>query len=343
MKMTIHEIAKKAGVSIATISRAINPQTRDKVAGDTLRKIDHLLKKYSYTPNLAARNLRQFSTKIIGVKVPFYRDIFYSAYFMHFLSGVSNTLEGSGYGFKLLTLTQEQQQWDHYDFRSGEQIDGLIVGHWFRYFSSKRMLEKIKVPTVVFNDFEEDVQTMFVCGDHVHGGRIAAEYLYSCGHRHAAIITGPAWSRECQQRVKGFQEYWKDQGAILDQELVVIADFLKDKAKEALDQILIKEPKVTAIFCCTDVMASGVLERLKELNLSCPQDISVMGYDDDFMVINCFPYLTSIRVPVHEMAQKATQYLLEHLKGKDSRKPLVGVELLPVRLVERQSVKKLPS
>jgi DNA-binding LacI/PurR family transcriptional regulator len=306
-----------------------------------LQKINHLLKKYSYTPNLAARNLRQSSTKTIGVVVPFYRDIFYSAYYMHFLSGVSNTLEGSGYQFKLLTLGQEQQNWDHYDFRSGEQVDGLIVSLWFRYFSGKEVLERIKVPTVVMDEFEEDVKTMFISGDHVNGGRTAAEYLHNCGHRRVAIITGPAWSRDCQQRVRGFLEYWREKGGIFNHGLLVTADYLKEKAKGALDQILIKEPKVTAVFCCTDIMASGVLERLKELNLSCPQDISVMGYDNDFMVIGRFPYLTSIHVPVYEMAQKAAQYILEHLKSKNNKRLFAGTEFLPVRLVERQSINKL--
>jgi len=340
MKMTIHEIAKKAGVSIATISRATNPHTRHMVAPGTLQKVNHLLEKYSYTPNLAARNLRQSSTQTIGVVVPFYRDIFYSAYYMHFLSGVSNTLEGSGYQFKLLALGQEQK-WDHYDFRSGEQVDGLIVSLWFRYFSNRQILEKIRVPTVVIDDFEDDVKTMFIGGDHVVGGRIAAQHLYSCGHRNVAIITGPAWSRDCQARVKGFQAYWEQQGMVIDQDRVVAADYLNEKAKDAFDQIIKKDPKVTAIFCCTDIMASGVLERLKELNISCPQDISVMGYDDDFMIINRFPCLTSIHVPVYEMAQKATQYILEHLKSKNNKKLFTGTEFLPVHLVERQSIKKL--
>lgn len=339
--MTINEIAKKAGVSIATISRSINPHTREKVAPATLEKIDLLLKKFAYTPNLAARNLRQSSTKTIGVIVPFYHDIFYSAYYMHVLSGVSNTLEGSGYRFKLLTLGQEQEKWDHYDFRSGEGVDGLIVSLWFRYFSSKDVLEKIKVPTVVIDDFEEPVKTMFICGDHINGGRTAAKHLHAYGHRRVAIITGPSWSRDCQARVKGFQEYWKEQGMSLNQDLVITADYLKEKAKEALDQILKIDPKVTAIFCCTDIMASGVLERLKELNLSCPKDISVMGYDDDFMIINRFPELTSVHVPVYAMAQKATQSIFEHLKGNGSTKPLLGTTFLPVHLVDRQSIKKL--
>lgn len=338
--MTIHEIAQKADVSIATISRAINPHTRGKVAFDTLQKIDRLLKKYSYTPNLAARNLRQSSTKTIGVVIPFFQGIFYYTYYMHFLSGVADTLEGSGYQFKLLPLSPEPQKWDHYDFRSGEQVDGLIVGLWFRYFSSKEVLERIKVPIVIVNDFEEDVKTMFIGGNHLQGGRIAAEHIYSCGHRRVAIITGPSWSRDCQQRVKGFKEYWQQQGMTLEQDLVVSADFLTERAKEALDQILKKDPKVTAIFCCTDIMAGGVLERLKELNISCPQDISVMGYDDDFMITNRFPYLTTIHVPVYQMAQKATQYILEHLKISDHKKILAGSEFLPVKLIERQSVRK---
>lgn len=342
MKMTIHQIAKKAGVSIATISRAANPQTRGMVAADTLHKVDSLFKKYSYTPNLAARNLRGSSTKTIGVVIPFFRDLFFSTYHMHFLTGVLNALEGSGYQFKLLTLSQEHQKWDHYDFRSGEQVDGLIVSLWFKCFSSKKVLENIRVPTVVIDDFEEGMKTMFIGGDHFNGGMIAAEHLYSRGHRHVGIITGPAWSRDCQARAKGFQAYWEEQGIVFNRDLVFSTGNLnRPVADEALDQILKKDPKVTAIFCCTDNMASGVLERLKELNISCPKDISVMGYDDDFIFTNRFPYLTSIHAPVYESAQKAVQRILEHLKSKNNKSLFVGKEFLPVRLVERQSVKKL--
>ena len=338
--MTIHEIAKKAGVSIATISRATNPNTRHLVAQATLEKVNQLLKKYAYTPNLAARNLRQSSTQTIGVVVPFYRDIFYSAYHMHFLSGVSNTLEGSGYQFKLLTLGQEQK-WDHYDFRSGEQVDGLIVSLWFRYFSDKQVLEKIRVPLVVIDDFEEDVKTMFIGGDHVMGGWLAAEHLYANGHRKIGIITGPAWSRDCRQRVRGFKSYWEEKGLSLQENMVISADYLNIKAKDAFDQMIKNEPGLTAIFCCTDIMAGGVLDRIKELNMSCPRDISVMGYDDDFMMINRHPDLTSIHVPVYEMAQKATQLILDHLKSKNNKRSFSGSQILPVSLVQRQSVKKL--
>ncbi|MEI8010917.1 MAG: LacI family DNA-binding transcriptional regulator [Candidatus Omnitrophota bacterium] len=338
MKITIFEIAKKAGVSIATISRAMNPHTRGMVAPDTLKRINNLLTKYTYTPNLAARNLRQASTRTIGVVVPFYRDIFYNSYYMHILSGVSNTLEGSGYQFKLLALDQGQL-WDHYDFRSGEQVDGLIVSLWFRFFSGKEVLEKIKVPTVVIDDFEKDVKAMFIGGDHVSGGRMAAEHLYTRGHRRVAVITGPDWSRDCRQRVDGFRSYWAAQGLSLDQDQVIAADFLHHKAKASFDQIIKKDPEVTAIFCCTDIMAGGVLERCQELNMACPRDISVVGYDDDMKIISRFPYLSSVHVPVYEMAQKAASGILEHLKSKRNKKFFNGTEFLPVRLVERQSVK----
>lgn len=341
MGMTIHEIAEKAGVSIATVSRAVNPHTRDKVAPETREKIDKLVGKYSYTPNRAARNLRQASTRTIGVVVPFYRDIFYSAYYMHLLSGVTNTLEGTGYQFKLLTLGRDQQNWDRYDFRSGEQVDGLIVALWFRLFSGKEVLEKIAVPTVVIDEYEKDVRTMFICGDHLEGGRIAAEHLYSRGHRRMAVITGPDWSRDCRLRVQGFKACLKGKGIGLDPDLIVPADYLEDKAKTALDQILEKAPRTTAVFCCTDIMAGGVLARLKELGLSCPQDISVVGYDDDFMIVNRFPQLTSVSVPVYESAKQAVEYILEQLKDKPKKRTAAGARFLPVKLVERASVSEL--
>lgn len=342
MKVNIKEMARKAGVSVATISRAMNSETRDKVASKTLKKVDKLIRKYAYTPNLAAKNLRQSSTKTIGVIFPYLCGIFYISYYNHILAAISDFLLQTDYQFKMLLLKEEKSQWDHYNFKSGERVDGLIVTHWYKFFSKKSVLEEMDIPCVIINDWDKKVKAFFVCGDHFRGGQTVASHLYSLGHRHIAVLTGPSWSRDSQQRFNGFRAFLRQVGVSLDPNLVSRADYLEEKACEKVEKFLERNSKITAIFCCNDQMAYGAIRGLKQMGISCPQDISVVGYDDDSRSESFGPSLTTIRVPIYDLAKEAGRSLVDYLKNKNS-KPLVGQTLLPVHLIERKSVRDIRS
>ena len=133
----IRTIAKAAGVNIATVSRAVNPDTRHKVAEKTLKKIDALVKKLHYTPSLAGRNLRASVFKTIGVIAPHHRGLFWSDYYAGIFNGVADSVIDTDYRFKLIMHKIGEYKWDDYQFRSGEGIDGLIVTHWPKFFSKK--------------------------------------------------------------------------------------------------------------------------------------------------------------------------------------------------------------
>ncbi len=335
--MNIKEIAKKAGVSIATVSRAINPDTRNKVASHTLERIEELIKKYGYTPHIGATNLSGKKTKMIGLILPYTHNIFYSSYYSHILSGISNFFIESDYQFKIILLHEKPEKWDTYDFKIGEGVEGLILTHWFRFFSKER-ISKINVPCIILNDFE-DIGARFICENGTEGGAIAAKHLYELGHRNIAIIAGDTWSRDSQYRIKGFQDFWKRHDLPEDSILVTKGSFDdKDKTQDAVDHILKTRKNTTAIFCCNDNMAFWAIEKIRELGLKCPKDISVMGYDDDFRSAAFTPALTTVCVPLYDLAQKAAKYILGHLKSdKPLNKFSKGVEQIPVKLVQRDS------
>lgn len=343
MGVNIRQLAKIAGVSVATISRATNPETRNKVAPDTLERIDRLIKRHGYTPNIAARHLSRQKTKMIGVIMPYDYNIFYSSYHGHILAGVSNFFIKSDYQFKLILLHEREDMWDNYNFKMGEGVEGIILTHWFRFFSKKMISEKMDAPCVVINDFDKDMKARFVCEDGRSGGKRAAEYLCGMGHRNVAVITGAPWSRDSAYRREGFTDSWKKQG--LSQESVLITQGHFDdinRTHEAVDAILKAKEKATAIFCCNDNMAFWAIERLRQKGLSCPQDISVIGYDDDFRCATFDPPLTTMQVPVYDMAQRAAKIVLEYLEsGKPSSKFPKKVEWVPVRLIERRSTRRV--
>lgn len=340
MKLNIKQMAKKAGVSVATISRAMNEETRKKVSPETLIRIDKLIQKYKYMPNLAAKNLRKTSTKMIGMVFPYVHNIFYSSYYTNILAGVANYLIGTEYQFKLILLKEMENKRSHYDFKAGEGVDGLILTQWFRFFSEEFMAKEINVPCVVINDFDKNVKAQFVCGDHFKGGQIAAKYLYSLGHHNVGIITGPSWSRDSRERLNGFRSYLQEIGYSLASEFVAQGDYDNNaKTHKAVDELLNKIPKITGIFCCNDNMAFAAIHRLKELGVSCPEDISVVGYDDDFRAATFDPPLTTIRMPMYDLAVKAASSLIEYLRRAPLNKLLTEEILIPTYLVERSSAR----
>ncbi len=338
--MNIYEIAKKAKVSIATISRAVNPDTRNKVSPRTLAKIDALVRRYQYAPDLAAKNLSNHTYKTIGVILPHREGIFFSDYYSSILSGVADFLLESDHFFKMIMLRRDTK-WDTHNFKATEGVDGLIITHWPNFFSTKFVLEKLGVPCVVINDPEKDVHVPFVSGANFLGGQLAAKHLYNNGHRKIAVITGPDWSGDSRLRVEGFCSFLKEAGLTLDPRFILCANYEEDTAGKVVETFLTKKLPVTAFFCCNDNMAFGTIKKIRAMGLDCPKDISVVGFDDDKRAEYFDPPLTTVHVPVYEIAKEATKNLLHRLKEKNNQKLFYGETLLPVSLIERQSVRKI--
>lgn len=343
--MTIYEIARKAGVSIATVSRALNPATRGKVRPETLEKIDALVGALGYTPNLAARNLGRSAFKTVGILMPHHRGIFEEDYYTRLLAGLSDTLLESDYQLKLVMLKCEKPRWDHYDFKSAHGIDGLVITHWRAFFSEKAVLENLRLPGVVLNDAGEGIRARFVTADHEQGGRLAAQHFYEQGHRRIGLLTGPADSIDSHAREKGFRGFLKSKGLDLDPRFVHCGEFQESRAFE-LARFFIKPPgAVSAVFCANDAMAFGLIRGLRAQGVRVPEDISVAGYDDDRRGESFDPPLTTIQVPLYEMASEAAAWLLQELRESPARGggalPAAGKVLLkPAHLIVRKSVLK---
>jgi LacI family transcriptional regulator len=340
-KLTVMEMAKRAKVSVATISRALNPETRPKVAADTLARVDHLIQKHNFTPHLAAKNLRRSSYQTIGVLFPHHEGILLSDYYSQILSGVADSLLHSNYYLKMILLKPEKPKWDHYDFKTGEGVDGLIVTYWRTFFSDPSVLERLTIPCAIINNIEKNIKAHFVAGDHFAGGRMAAQYLVNKGHRKIALLTGSQGAPDAKRRFDGFQSFLAEKGIKLNPSAIFDVNFEEEKAYQVTETLLAKRPDVTAIFCMNDTLAFGVLKRLKELGVACPGKISVMGYDNDRRAELSDPTLTSIQVPIYEAAKRATSSIIEHLKEKDAKKFFGQPELFPVSLIERRSVRKI--
>ena len=336
--LTIYEVSKLAGVSTATVSRAMNSATKRKVAPATLQRIARVIERCGYTPHLGARHLGGSVPNTIGILLAHVQGLFFHDYHVQLLAGIADEMLGTEYGFKLIMLKPSPRRWDQYDFQAGEAVSGLIVTHWQKFFSKASVLERLRIPCVVINDPMRGVYS--VGGDNLMGGELAARHLYAKGHRRMAVVTGPAWSSDCRLRVQGFGAFFRHHAAHA-RFSVLQGEYDRERAREAVGTLLKRSPAVTAIFCCNDDMALGALEALRDAGRACPEEVSVVGYDDEPRAQTATPPLTTIRVPLYEMAREGTRRLIQHLAVDGPARPLAGHALLPVTLVERESVRQL--
>ncbi|MDP3920881.1 MAG: LacI family DNA-binding transcriptional regulator [Candidatus Omnitrophota bacterium] len=339
-KNDIRELAAKAGVSIATISRVLNPETRHKVAPQTLKKIDALVKKCHYTPNLAAQNLRKTAYQAIGVVFPHHTGILLSEYYSQIISGVADALLDTEFRLKMILMKPEKPRWDHYNIKDGEGVDGVILTYWRTIFSGGQVFNRFTIPSVIINNVEEDIKARFVAGDHFSGGRMAAKYLYDHGHRRIATLYGIPYSPDIRERFRGFKTYLEEKGITVDDDSIFKVDFDEQRAYEITDDLLARKPEFTAVFCMNDIQALGILRRLRERGVDCPGRLSVMGYDDDMRTEHSSPPLTTVQAPVYDLAKKAATDLIEQIRHKKDAgfcKPCYS----PVSIVERGSVREV--
>ena len=335
-EQTILDIARRAGVSIATISRAINPDTRHKVADETLDRIDQVVERFGYTPNLAARHMRSTQFKTIGLLIPHIENVFLSDYYAKVFSGFSNALMHSDYRFKIVALRPYVRKWDKYPFRTAEGIDGLVVDYWPTFFTKKF---DVDLPCVIITDPDPDVKAHFVSADNVAGGEMAARLLYDHGHERIAILRGHTWSTDSDLRIKGFRRFMSKVGTAVPQEMIFTADYEEDRAAKVVERLFLEHKNITAIFCCNDNMAYGAIKKMKQLGMRCPEDVSVIGFDDESRAASSDPPLTTVRVHTQELGRMGAEKMVDFLRGKINKQDFYGQETtLPVSLVERKSV-----
>jgi len=336
---TIYEVSRHAKVSIATVSRALNSETRHRVAGKTRERIDAVAKRLGYTPSLAARQLVGATSKAIGVVFAHLPGMFMNHYHTSLLAGIADALLDTGYRFKLILLKPEQSPWDRYDFRRGEAIDGLVVTHWPTFFSRATVLERLGIPCLVINDPNPKIRVAGSSGDSRMGGELAARYLYERGHRHMAIVAGPSWSSDSRLRVAGFQAYVRRMTSRV-QVNILHGEYDEERTRQVVTEWLKRRPTATALFCCNDQMAVAALGALRQQGLTCPRNLSIMGYDDDPRAQTSQPPLTTIRVPVYDIARAGATRLVEHLMREGRGVPFRGHTMFPVELIERASTRR---
>jgi len=313
---TIYDVAKKAGVSIATVSRVLNNSSA--VSDRTRRLVKMAIKELNYTPNVIASALTKKSTLTLGLLIPDVSNPFFS----ELSRGVEDA--SNDFGFNIIMCNTDyssQKEAAYIKLLRQKSVDGFIIST--AYYNDENVIELLKddMPLVLLGRDIEDTEGLpidVVGSDNVKGGYLATKHLIELGHKRIACLLGPPQIKVNLEREIGYLKAMREAKLKVFPELVGYGDFKFEFGYKKTLEIFKRPIKPTAFFAANDLTALGVIKALKTLRLSVPRDVSVVGYDNTILAELTDPPLTTINQQMRKMGYLATKLLIKRIKGERS-------------------------
>ncbi len=317
--ITIKDVARKAGVSIATVSRFLNNVSPKE---ENRQRIEKAIKELNYQPLLYARRLAGGKLDTFGLVIPGYEGIFYSFYALEIIREVAAALGAKGIDLHLNVF------WSKDNFKTS-LIDGVIMADIIGNEKQLRRLVKEEIPLVVINRKVEDFDANCVAINNFKGAYEATEFLIHHGHKYIAHLAGDMRVQCAQERAEGYKLALEKNGITLPKTYIKATNFSRKDARAKLEELFSLKNSPTAIFCCSDEVASEVLNFAEERRIEVPKDLSVIGFDDNPHCLYGNLMLTTVRQPLKAMVYQAVKILRENIEGKQpSRKIVLDTELI---------------
>lgn len=342
-KVTIHDIARKARVSASTVSRAFNPAERHRISQKTRERIYAIAERHGYRPNPIARALSSGGSNTIALILPglsgptidngrerYTGSEYYAQVLMHAVA----VLSSSNMDLKVHTLRFGETDETFTELLHDLAVDGMIIVG-MPMSERFRITTESPLPIVLLNSYRE-ARLTGIDADNIMGGRLAAECLIQNGHTALGMLSGPENSRNAVDRTNGFKDYLREQKKRIHAKWFIHCDYSSASGYAAFQHLLQCPDKPTGVFCANDEIAFGALQAIRDAGLHCPDDISLIGFDNTHASAYTSPPLTTIEQPIATMANAALEYLLETLNNP---KPVLNMAF-PVTLVERSSVRR---
>lgn len=327
----LEDVARKAGVSMKTVSRVINNEPN--VRAITREKVLEAVKALNYRPNAFARSLAGNRSYLIGL---LYGDVS-PAYLFEVQNGALKAGNTAHYGLVLhpCEASDEGVPDDVAEFLQQSRVDGLILTPPISDNAGLiRQLDKTKVPYVRLSPMESDMGTT-VSIDEKQAAVAMMQHLLGLGHRRIGFVRGPMAHGASRWRYDSYKASLEKAGIKFDPALVKEGDFSFGSGKAAGEMLLAGIKPPTAIFACNDSMAAGVIHAAFERGIQIPQDLSVAGFDDVPLARQLWPSLTTIHQPMRKMGHMAMQQLLTMIRGDESENPEQSI--LKYELIVRAS------
>jgi DNA-binding LacI/PurR family transcriptional regulator len=311
---TIYDVARRVGVSTATVSRALNGTGQ--IAPDTREQIEQAVRALGYQPNNLARSLVTRTTQTIALLLPDITNPFYPG----LVKGVQDCAHRNGYTMLLCTAEGDPAGEESYlAMLRSRQVDGALV--------DGLRLPKARIAAFVDDGFpivslDRDIDSPavpLVQVDNRRGARIATEYLLELGHRRIAHVLGVDGLRITIERRRGYEEALRAATVDPDPDLVATGDFTEDGGRAAVERLLDRAGDITAVFAANDLSAIGVLAGLADRGIDVPGRMSVVGFDDLRLASYVSPPLTTVHQPAEQIGTRAAQVLIDLLNGHRRR------------------------
>jgi len=307
VSVTIYDIAERAGVSIATVSRAFSGRTP--VADPTRKRVMSAARDLGYEPNVAARNLARQATQVVGVVVPMLTSYF----FMEVIRGIQDRLSEAGYDLLVYAARTPDLVGRQFDraLQPG-RADGVLLCSTPMTAERAERLRASGYPVVLVDSDHADFDSVSV--DNAEGGCAAARHLLAEGRRRFALILPHPESVPGVERRRGFERALAEADVALDPALVSESrdaeqhGYTREGGYDAMRALLSAGPMPDAVFAASDVQALGALKALREAGLRCPEDVAVVGFDD--IRTSAYVGLTTLSQPMYEMGRSGTEKLL---------------------------------
>ncbi|MGD9209948.1 MAG: LacI family DNA-binding transcriptional regulator [Desulfobacteraceae bacterium] len=326
---TLSDIAKLAGVSKSTVSRALNNSSL--ISKKTREHIQAIAREHNFATHQVARCLSLKRSHTIGLIVPIHKNKYINDPFLVELLG--GILFGTAeYGYDLLIgQPQENDPGRVQYYIDSKRADGLILLGCKGYLRTVTDTFQLQYPIIVW-DAAEDLVYCSVNSNNVVGGRLAVAHLLEVGCWQIAFLGGPKDTPEVRLRYQGYAEMLRESGRESNPALVVYGDYTSRSGYENMQEILHRVPSVDGVFACSDFKAIGAMEAIREKGRHVPDEIAVVGFDDVSLAAHCSPPLTTIRQNILQAGKTLVRNLMQYLEDN-----IITKTILPVELVVRKS------
>ncbi|MDR1174445.1 MAG: LacI family transcriptional regulator [Treponema sp.] len=350
--VTIIDVAKRAGVSISTVSNVINKNKY--VSEDLVRRVNMAVQELEYSANPIAQRMKFKHTKTIGVITADLCGLFYP----YVLKGMYDVLNSKGY--RLIVMDSEGIH-DHFGgikkLQEGitslvqDRVDGIVFASTVPEEMEASIIHDVmKMPSLKKNTgfvcVEKDLSKYgidSVYADSVRGAEIAVSHLIDVGCRHIGHITGPIFFTISQDRISGYKNAMQRNGLEVNEaKMIAYGDYTHKSGYLAMKQLLQKMPDIDGVFAANDQMSVGALKALSEAKKRVPEDIKMIGYDDVFIASVMEPSLSTIHIQKHFIGKKAAELLLEQIEDAENIQRGATVEIEPKLIIRRSTVKNAP-
>jgi LacI family transcriptional regulator len=326
--VTIHDVARASGVSVSTVSKALNG--RGQLREETRSSVRSIAERLGFRPNDLAQSLHRKRTFTVGL----ISTDSYGRFSIPVLEGIENALEAEQISVFLCNADDPARERRHLESLLAKRVDGLIVTGRRTDLRPPIDLDGASLPVVYAFAQVGSRNALCLLPDDRSGARLATEHLIRLGRKRIAHVTGPREFEAVRERSRGFRSAMADAGLTCPANRVLSGHWSEAFGREAAEKLLAQKPGINAIFCGSDQIARGVIDALRESGVRVPDDVAVVGFDNwDVIAAATRPPVTTIDMNLRELGRQAGARLLGMVDGPAES----GVERLPCSLVIRQS------